>query len=58
MVREGDWKLIGKASKPTRLYNLKDKLPERKNYLSAEPKLVSQLFNKYLLWFKEVTPVQ
>lgn len=56
MIREGEWKLIGKKDKPVQLLKLNDEFPERKNYLTENPQIVNELYIKYLEWVKEVTP--
>lgn len=56
MVREGDWKLIGKKNKASLLVRLSDELPERKNYLEENPEKAAELYRKYLNWVKEVSP--
>ena len=55
MVREGEWKLLGKSTKALKLLNLNDTLPERKNYFDEKPEVVNNLHRKYKSWIKEVS---
>jgi arylsulfatase A-like enzyme len=53
-VRKGEWKLIGRGTKPSFLGNLNDEQPEGKNYLKEKPELVSRLLEMRENWAKEV----
>ena len=53
-VREGDWKLLGRAEKPSHLGNLGDPEPERKNYMNDRPDIVKRLQAMHDEWLKEV----
>jgi len=64
-VRHGDWKLIQnplgnflgedeKNPKKSYLFNIKNDPGEMKNEESEYPEIVSSLFEKYLIWSKEV----
>lgn len=57
-VRDGDWKLIGKADKTVSLGNLSDPEPEKENYLSAKPILSKRLRNLHKEWQKSVQPIK
>ena len=55
-VRDGNWKLIGKANKGLSLGNLSDPEPEKKNYLNEKPILVKRLHALHDDWLKDVLP--
>ncbi len=58
MVREGDWKLIGRDNTPGKyaLHNLGDEQPEVKNYADEKPELVERLKKLHDAWAIEVMP--
>ncbi|MGB2820459.1 MAG: sulfatase-like hydrolase/transferase [Phycisphaerae bacterium] len=55
-VREGDWKLLGRGSKPQELLTLAGDQPERENLLKKHPEIVERLARLHAEWLKEVTP--
>lgn len=55
-VRDGDWKLVGRAGKGISLGNLSDSEPEKKNYLNAKPVLAKRLQTLHQDWQKSVQP--
>ena len=55
-VREGDWKLIGKADRSLSLGNLSDPDPEKKNYLEQKPVLAKRLQTLHKDWQRSVQP--
>ena len=55
-VRKGEWKLIGRGTKPSFLGNLNDEQPERKNYAKEKPELVARLLEMHEKWAVEVKP--
>ena len=58
MVRDGDWKLIGRNNQPGKywLHNLGDEEPEVINYADAKPEIVARLKSMHDNWAKEVEP--
>jgi arylsulfatase A-like enzyme len=61
MVRDGEWKLIGKGSRDggnpvLSLHRLADERPEVKDYAEEKPELVARLRVMHEGWLKEVTP--
>ena len=57
-VREGDWKLLGRADKPEFLGNLADAEPEQKNYIKEKPQLAERLKKLHDQWTLDVQPKQ
>ncbi|MHC4742833.1 MAG: sulfatase-like hydrolase/transferase [Planctomycetota bacterium] len=57
-VRKDQWKLIGRADKPTFLANLKDPQPEQKNYLREKSEITASLKRLHDDWAHEVKPEQ
>ncbi len=55
-VREGNWKMIGKANEGLSLGNLSDPQPEKKNYLNEKPNMVKHLQSLHDDWLKTVQP--
>jgi arylsulfatase A-like enzyme len=55
-VREGEWKLIVKADGSRFLGKLSGPLPERRNYINAEPDIVKRLQALHDEWLNEVDP--
>ncbi|MBT4665662.1 MAG: hypothetical protein HOB63_04030, partial [Opitutae bacterium] len=53
-VRKGEWKLIGRGTKPSFLGNLNDEQPERRNYVKENPELVVRLLEMHKKWTREV----
>ena len=64
-VRQGDWKLISnpvgnhlaeyeRNLKKLYLFNIKNDPGEKKNEIDKNPAIVSSLFEKYLIWSKDV----
>jgi arylsulfatase A-like enzyme len=61
MVRDGDWKLIGRdgpkgGKVKMTLHNLADAEPEAKDYAGEEPELVAKLKARHDDWAEEVEP--
>jgi arylsulfatase A-like enzyme len=61
MVRDGDWKLIGKmepgSTEPgLTLHNLSDPEPEVKNHAAEHPERVARLREMHEKWISEVSP--
>ncbi|MCH7226527.1 sulfatase [Haloferula sp. A504] len=61
MVRDGEWKLIGKGARDggesgVSLHRLTDAKPEVKDYSAEKPGLVTRLRVMHEAWLKEVTP--
>ena len=54
VVRQGNWKLMGKGTEPQFLGNLDDKQPEKINYLSQKPELVKTLHKIHNEWALDV----
>jgi len=55
-VREGPWKLIGRAGKARSLGNLDDPQPEKKDYLTERPEMAKRLHALHDEWLKDVQP--
>jgi hypothetical protein len=53
-TRKGQWKLIGRGTKPSFLGNLNDEQPERRNYAKENPELVGRLLEMHKKWTREV----
>ena len=49
-VRDGDWKLIRFADRPSELYNLIEDPAEQDNLAADHPELVAELFRKIFAW--------
>jgi len=54
MVREGDWKLFGRAQKVLALHHLNEPEPEKKNYHKAEPIKVEHLKKLHDAWLQDL----
>ena len=55
-VREGDWKLLGRANTGTELVNLAGENPERENFIKKQPQIVERLLGLHKAWAEEVKP--
>lgn len=56
VVREGDWKLIGKDDKPAELVSIAGDRPERENFLDRHPDRVARLHRLHIEWATQVAP--
>lgn len=55
-VRQGDWKLLGRANMGYELLNLTGPAPERENFIKKHPDIAQRLTRLHNEWATEVTP--
>jgi arylsulfatase A len=53
-IRKGPWKLVKIGDQPFELYNLDQDLVENKNLADEQVEIVENLWDKYLIWEKDV----